>query len=152
MKLLQKLLGYYTAIDGFLESERQTAQDDTNLESKVEERQRINDQAYFLLCWGQLETELDNCCRNAIRKRKDNPDWTKRRGWDLYNPDEKRLSGISFEERVSLVLDRMAGEFGRAMHWYHLRNRIAHGGSYENRIDLNAVMAEFYQIQRKIAE
>ena len=153
MKFIAELLGHYVAIDRHLEMERHSVAHDASRESTIARRQKINDQAYFVLCWGQLETELDDSCRNAIRKRRDNPDWTKRRGWDLYNPEDPRLSGLSFDKRVSLVLDRLAGhgsEWSKVMHWYQLRNLIAHGGSYENRIDLNFVIADFYQIQRKI--
>lgn len=154
MKVIPELLGHYNAIDQYLELELQSVASDLNRRTQIERRQKFNDQAYFVLCWGQLETEMDECCRNAIRKRKNNPDWTKRRGWDLYDPEDKRLSGLSFGERVSLVLDKQAGrgsEWSKFMKWYDLRNMIAHGGSYEQRIELNFVIGEFYQIQSKIA-
>lgn len=155
MRFIQELLGHYNAIDQHLESELQSNAQDHARKKKIEQRQKINDQAYFVLCWGQLETELNESCRAAIRKRRNNRDWTKRRGWDLYNPDEERLSGLSFEERVSLVLDRQAGpgsEWSLVMKWYALRNMIAHGGSYEQRILLKIVIADFYRIQGKIAK
>jgi hypothetical protein len=106
MKRIPEFLAYYNAIDGHLESELQLQAHNPGQKAQLKLRLVVNDQAYFVLCWGQLEAELDESCRAAIRRRKNNVDWTKRRAWDLYNPDEKRLSGLSFEERVSLVLDK----------------------------------------------
>jgi hypothetical protein len=154
MRSIQELLGHYSAIDQFLETQRLSGPRDAGWLSSIERRQILNDQAWFVLCWGQLETRLDDGCRSAIRKRRANPDWTKRRGWDLYNPEDKRLSGLSFEERVSLVLDRQLGggsAWNMVMKWYALRNLVAHGGTYAKRIDLNGVVGEFYQIESKIA-
>lgn len=154
MKRIPEFLGHYNAIDGYLESQLQLQANNPGQKTRLTRRQVVNDQAYFVLCWGQLEAELDELCRKAIRKRKNNADWMKRRAWDLYNPDDKRLSGLSFEERVSLVLDKQdnsGGEWKMVMTYYAQRNNIAHGGSHEQRIDLNSVIKEFYQIQSKIA-
>jgi len=56
-----------------------------------------------------LEAEIDASRRAAIRSRKAHADWTVRHAWDLYNPDDKRISGLSFEDRVALVVDRSGG-------------------------------------------
>jgi hypothetical protein len=153
MRNLPELLAFYNSIDAQLESEWKSFAVDAARREKIERGQKTNDHAYFLLCWGQLEIELDDACREAIRKRFRNPDWPKRRGWDLYNPDDPKISGLRFDERVSLVLDKLAagGEWKMAMKWYGLRNFIAHGGSYEQRIDLNLVTMEFYKVQSAIA-
>ena len=152
MKRLPELVGFHEAVDLDLEERRLKAA--TGIErQKVDIRQRINYHAYFLLCWGQLEVEIDSACRDAIRARRDDPDWKKRRGWDLYNPDDRRLSGLTFEERLGLVLDRKSAgeELQKAMKWYSLRNFIAHGGSHEERIDLAEVTKEFYLIQGAVS-
>ena len=152
MKSLPELIAYYVLIDQYLETEWRSASSAPLDQAKIEIRQRLNDHAYFLLCWGQIEVQHNESCRDALRKRRANPDWTKRRGWDLYNPDEKRLSGLSFEDRVTLVLDKEAksGEWKMVIKWYNLRNSIAHGGSYEQRIELSLVVSEFYQVQSAI--
>ena len=140
MKLIPECLGHYNAIDQLLESELQSIVSDTKRKLQLEQRQEINDQVYFVLSWGQLEAELNESCRAAIRRRQSNPDWTRRRAWDLCDPDDKRLSGLSFEERVSFVLDKrdhVGGEWKLVMTYYAQRNRIAHCGSHEQRIDLN---------------
>ena len=117
---------------------------------RIEAEQVLNDQAYFVLCWGQIETAIDERCRDAIRRRRTHADWQVRRGWDLYNPDDPRLSGLSFESRASLVLDRSEGRgrpFAIAIRHYEARNRIAHGRLVQARIDVVAVIRDFYGIQ-----
>ncbi len=44
----------------------------------------INDQAYFVLAWGQLEADIDKACRH--------------------------LSGLSFENRMTLVPEKGSGD------------------------------------------
>ena len=151
MKDLATIEATYSKIDGALEQQRDTATaaGDRTAASHVEQRQRINDQAYFVLCWGQLELEINTRCRNAIRRRWKSRQWQTRRGWDLYNPDDDRLSGLSFENRTALILDRKAGPgspWARVMRHYQVRNQIAHGTLLAQRIDVSATVADFYTI------
>jgi hypothetical protein len=142
----------YIEIDGELEAQRSTARTngDANAVTRIEAKQRINDQAYFVLCWGQLETAIDDACRAAMRSRQSSGNWAIRRAWDLYNPDDNRLSGLRFEDRAVLVLDRSAGPgspWAKVMGYYALRNQIAHGDLQAERIDVDEVVKEFFQIQ-----
>jgi hypothetical protein len=117
---------------------------------KIEAKQVLNDQAYFVLCWAQLEIEIDEKCRNAIRSRIKSGNWATRRAWDLFNPYDKRLSGLSFEERTALVLDKGGGRgspWARVMDYYALRNKIAHGTPSGQHVDVPAVVQNFYVIQ-----
>lgn len=114
------------------------------------EQQILNDQAYFLLCWGQLETEIDDKCRDAVRRRRGDPAWQVRRGWDLYNPDDPRLSGLVFEDRVRLVLDEQAGRgspYALTLKHYGVRNQIAHGKLQATRISVSAFFRDCTIIQ-----
>jgi hypothetical protein len=123
---------------------------DSHAVKSVELKQRMNDQAYFVLSWGQLEAAIDSTCRNAIRYRQASGNWAVRRAWDFYNPDDDRLSGLRFESRVALVLDRRGGPdspWAKVMSHYSLRNQIAHGTLLAHRIDVDAVAQEFFQIQ-----
>ena len=118
--------------------------------TKIRAAQILNDQAYFLLGWGQLEVEIDQRCRAAIRLRRHDPDWRVRRAWELYNPDEPRLSGLTFDNRVRLVLDQREGRgspFSRTMSHYEVRNRIAHGQLRSSRVDVSAFVQDCYVIQ-----
>ena len=115
------------------------------------ERERsINDQAYFVLAWGQLEADIEGACREAIRNGQSHEDWRSRRAWSLYNPDDRRLSGLSFENRLTLVLERGTGDWKRTMELYNVRNQIAHGALLSARIDMARVMEDFSRIQSSL--
>ena len=113
--------------------------------------QRINDQAYFVLAWGQLEADVDEACRDVIRSGQSQQDWRFRRIWSLYDPDSRRLSGLSFENRLSLVLSKSSTEWKTTMKHYELRNRIAHGKLYSSRIDVGYVIQQFSHISEVLA-
>jgi len=149
MQNLAAIVAVYNEIDGNFERNREVAMaaGDRTTAMKIEEQQRLNDQAYFILCWGQLETAIDDKCRQAIRSGKQNSNWTISRAWALYNPDDKRLSGLSFEDRAALVLDRDQPFWKDTIRYYNLRNQIAHGQLQADRIDVPKVVAEFYIIQ-----
>jgi hypothetical protein len=110
-------------------------------------KQLLNDQAYFVLCWAQLESKIDNACRAVIERRQSDANWEMRRGFDFYNPHDKRLSGLAFDRRVALVLDSGAGPTGpyaRVMTYYETRNKIAHGELEVRRIMVSEIVADFY--------
>jgi hypothetical protein len=149
---LPHIRAVYLEVDAELEAQRSAASASGNKDavSRIDLKQRINDQAYFVLCWGQLETAIDETCRNAIRTRRGSGNWMVRRAWDLYNPDDDRLSGLRFENRTALVLDQSAGSgspWAKVMHYYAVRNQIAHGELQAQRIDVDEVVQEFFQIQ-----
>src|SRR5204863_186853 len=80
----------YEEIDRGFDSEHRdarTAGDEASAR-RIEQKQLLNDQAYFVLCWGQVETEIDEACRTAIRRRQSNASWDVRRGFDFYDPDD----------------------------------------------------------------
>jgi hypothetical protein len=152
MQDLAALAAACAELDAYYESLLSQSEEsgDRAIVDRTERKQRLNDQAYFVLCWGQLEVAIDNACRTAIRKRRASLDWAVRRAWDLYNPEDKRLSGLGFEDRVALVLDRRGGPgspWARVQFYYALRNQIAHGMLRPDRIDVTSAVGEFYQIQ-----
>ena len=149
MKRLAEIVAAFSDIDGRFERSW-NANSDEVFRERLGKRQVLNDQAYFLLCWGQLETEIDERCRFTIRHRRASTDWQVRRGWDIYNPDDRRLSGLSFEERASLVLDRDGGygsAYATAMRHYVVTNRIAHGKLESARVDVVQAARDFYAVQ-----
>ena len=114
MKDLTAIGAVYVEIDTILEAMRGLALDtsDAVKAKQIEAKQTLNDQAYFILGWGQMETAINQTCRSAIRRRRASIDRNTRRAWELYNPDDRRLSGLSFEDRAALVLDRQADRPG----------------------------------------
>lgn len=157
MRSLPEILAVYGQLDLVLENERVTAEGAGNTARvrQIEGRQVINDQAYFVLCWGQLETAVDEKCREAIRRRIADEKWEQRRAWDIYNPDDKRLSGLTFEDRVALVVDRGGGRgsaWAKMMQYYQIRNRIAHGELGTTRIEVNEVVKDFYVVAAQLRD
>lgn len=146
---LRAIVGLYEDIDGSLETLRQAAETAgaEDERGQIEHRQTINDQAYFILAWGQLEAAIEEACRDAIRVGRENSDWRQRRVWNLYNPEDRRLSGPRFQDRLSLVLDRNTDEWRRTMRHYEVRNQIAHGQLRPERIDVSSVIEDFHVIE-----
>ena len=141
---------YHEIDDGLVDLiEAATIASDPRLE-KLLQKQIINEQAYFLLCWGQLESEINDACEALIARRRSNPNWELRRGFDFYDPDDTRLR---FERRVAMVLDRGAGRGGphaKVLSYYRIRNGIAHGALASVLVDLRKMIPEFYLIQAAI--
>ena len=100
---------------------------------------------------GNWRPTSDEACRNAIRHAQSHQDWRYRRAWSLYNPDDRRLSGLSFENRVTLVLERGSREWKRTMQLYSVRNQIAHGTLLSERIDVSSEIQEFFHIRLSLA-
>ena len=144
MRDLPRIFAVYNQIDGALEQQRARGL------AEAEFSQVVNDQAYFLICWGQLEVAIDERCRDAVRRRRADPDWQVRRAWDLYNPEESRFSGLTFEGRVMLVLDGRGGRgspFALTVKHYGIRNQIAHGRLIATRVNVSAFVGDCYTIQ-----
>ena len=117
---------------------------------RIGRKQRINDQAYFVLAWGQFEADIVETCRETIRKAQENRDWRSRRAWALYNPEDPRLSGLSFENRLALILEKGTDNWKRTIQLYSVRNQIAHGKLQSERIDVSSVIQDFYAIQSSL--
>lgn len=149
MKDLARIESVYIKVDLQLERERSNAT--TSDAAKIQAEQALNDQAYFVLCWGQLELEVDQICRRAIMARSAHADWQIRRSWYLYNPKDKRLSGLSFEDRAALVMDRddksKGSAWAKTMFHYKARNEIAHGRLQATRIDVSAFVQDCSLVQ-----
>ena len=153
MSDLQAIATVYEQIDLHLRSQRDVedrAGEDL-APDPVDEEQRINDQAYFVLAWGQLEADIEEACREAIREGQSDEEWRHRRAWSLYNPEDRRLSGLSFENRLTLVVEKGSDDWKRTMQLYNVRNQIAHGDLLSGRIDMERVIQDFFRIQSSLA-
>ena len=153
MSDLQAIADVYEQMDLRLrslhETEDRTGEDPAP--APVDREQRINDQAYFVLAWGQLEADIEEACREAIREGQSHEDWRHRRAWSLYNPEDRRLSGLSFENRLTLVIEKGSDDWKRTMELYNVRNQVAHGALLSARIDMERVIRDFFRIQSSLA-
>ena len=137
MKDLPELQAAFGAVDDLIDNQAGAA---------WHRRRLINQEAYFVLAWAQFEREVDDACRDLIRRRRAETRWELRRGFDIYNPDDKRLAGLSFDERLSFVLDRDSPEIGRARAYYTLRNAVAHGTAFATGIDFEQIVPDLFAI------
>lgn len=85
----------------------------------------INRQAYFVLLFTQLETEVNRLCEDAIRSGCDLPDWTQRRAWEVLR--QRGVRNIHFMDRVALLTDKGRTVYKLIKELYDTRNKIAHG-------------------------
>ena len=150
MRDLPAIVAAYEQLDTHLEGLRSAGAAGEGGRDRIARMQRINDQAYFVLAWGQFESSVEDACREAIRSGQAQRDWKSSRAWSLHNPDDRRLSGLRFEDRLALVLDRGSENWRRAMRHYNLRNQIAHGTLRSERIEVTTVVREFYLIQSSL--
>lgn len=151
MKRLPEIAAAHALIDSWLEGLRQEAveQGNSSKVDKIDERKKINDQAYFVLGWGQMETAVNGACLKAVKKWSHDSHRNKRRAWSIIEVSRSDKIRLSFEQRAELILDEKdtAAHYKRLMQHYELRNRIAHGAAVADSIDFPAVIAEFNMIQ-----
>lgn len=148
MKELPAIEAIYTQLATYLDGKLNEARQQANQAAidRVEKQQLINDSAYFILVWGQLEAKINDVCEKAVRKRSSSVNWRTRRAWDAHDPDNLRAK---FEDRAALVLDRAntkSDAYKKTMQYYGQRNRVAHGTSLATGIDVPFIITEVYQI------
>ena len=150
MSNLQEILALYRKIDNHFDDllDSCTEAGDMTGRYRVEKEQEINDQAYFVLAWGQLEADVDDACQGVIETGRAQEDWRYQRPWNLYDPENPRLS---FRNRLKLVLRQDTEEWQLAVDHYGMRNKIAHGTLLSERIDVSSVILYFERIQSSLA-
>ena len=72
----------YQEVDNFFEGLRDQAKE-AEERCRIEYQQKLNEQACFVLAWGQLEAEINEACRNAIHLGQSHEEWRYRRAWSL---------------------------------------------------------------------
>ena len=147
MSDLEAIASLYQQVDNSLDVLRERC-DAAEERDRVARQQRLNEQAYFVLAWGQFEATIDATCRDAIRHGQSHEKWEYRRAWNLYDPDNLRLS---FRNRLTLVLDQSSVDWKRTVELYEVRNQIAHGALRSEGIDVSAVVEDFSRIQSSLA-
>ena len=100
---------------------------------------------------GSIGGRYSDACRSTIRHAQTHGNWRDRRVWILYNPDDRRLSGLNFENRVDARPREGLVNWRKVLQHYRVRNQIAHGRLRSQRIDVSSVIEEFYLIQASLA-
>ncbi len=83
MSDLGAIAALYQQVDNYLEGlrDRYDAASETEDRDSVARQQRLNEQAYFVLAWGQFEARISDACRDAIRRG--HQEWRYRRADDV---------------------------------------------------------------------
>ncbi len=149
MSDLEAIAALYQQVDNYLEDlrDRYDAAGEAEERDRIARQQRLNEQAYFVLAWGQLEAKISDVCQDAIRLGQSHQEWRHRRAWSLYDSENPRLS---FRNRLTLVLDRSSNEWKRTLELYEVRNQIAHGDLRSEGIDIPTVIEDFFRIQSSL--
>ena len=143
---LEAIAVLFQQIDNSLENlrEQHDAAGKVDDSDRVARQQILNEQARFVLAWGQLEADIDDACRAAIKLGKSNRDWRQKRAWIMYDEVYDRLS---FRNRLTIVLDRSSDEWRKTVEHQEVRNQIAHGDLRHTGINLPTVIEDFRHIQ-----
>lgn len=154
MKDLAAITAVYSEFATTLDTQAAQAREAKNavLVDRITHKRRINDSAYFILIWGQLEAEINRVAELAVRNRRSSIRWEDRRAWDAYDPENMRAK---FEDRAALVLDRLnvaSDAYRRTIRYYGWRNGIAHGATLATGIDVPAIIGDLYQIAGELQD
>jgi hypothetical protein len=114
---------------------------------QMEARRNVLERGVFVLMFGQFETAVTSTFENAVQARCTNPDWTRRRGWDISLFNSKR---VPFDLKLAMVLDRQSPSFGRILDTYGTRNHCAHGGTTNAVGSIDALEADLYRWQGEL--
>ena len=145
MKSFREILRAYLAVDTLLQAEGAAAGTATKKAAWAGNR-RINDQAYFVILFAQLEEKIDASSESLVTKRAQGAGWSSRRPWDTFDPTR-----MSFKGRVSLLVDKRSTEYAKIMKYYIIRCDLAHGIVYANMpIVIVTVAADFQALAAKL--
>ena len=121
------------------ESEDFTPDESRDTKLAISIKQSINDQAYFLLAWGQIEAQ--------IRKAHDEADrLDKSRGLV-----KQRHGRLSFKKQLSGVFEKTSKDWEQVWDYYKLRNDIAHGNLKMEFLAFSGIVSDFFEIQSKLS-
>lgn len=101
----------------------------------------------FVLLFAQFEREVTDYFVDAHNARSTNPDWTRRRGWDVPSYNSRR---VPFETKLALVLDQLSPSHRQVMSAYTLRNHCAHGGNVQPVGSIDQFVQDLYTWQAEL--
>ncbi|MGA2793190.1 MAG: hypothetical protein ABSE69_06585 [Roseiarcus sp.] len=135
---------YDWMIDAY-EAEVPTARAAGNLD-RLEEKRDILERGVFVMLFGQFESAVNDLFEIACDTRSANPDWPRRRGWDIpaYLDLKNRRRRVPFETKLALLLDRHDPARAKIMHAYGVRSHSAHGGSTEAIASIDQFVQDLY--------
>lgn len=115
--------------------------------AQLEDTRDSLERGVFVLLFAQFEREVTEYFSTARDARSSNPDWTRRRGWDIPTYNSRR---IPFETKLALVLDQLSPSHRQVMRAYNLRNHCAHGGNVQPVGSIDQFVQDLYTWQAEL--
>jgi hypothetical protein len=117
-------------------------------EAGIKEVRKLNDQAYFMILFAQMEDIISKKAERLVRIKKNSlKNWGSRRSWDIINKD---IVQVHFKSRLGLLLDIKGKEFLTISKYYKIRNDIAHKGTTTQSIFMPVVSADIEAITKML--
>jgi hypothetical protein len=92
------------------------------------DRRAINEQAYFVIIFAQLEDYINTQCRRLVASKRSQTSWKRKRLWDKISVP--RIDRVPFMDRVALLTKRGDADYNIVKALYDARCALAHGGTY----------------------
>ncbi|MCK1390110.1 hypothetical protein [Bradyrhizobium sp. 1] len=117
---------------------RAFASDDDVLFDKASEMRKRNDQAYFLYLFTRFEAAVNDAVM-VVRDNRILPTiaWSERRMWETLN--RREIKDVAFLTRVEILIDKSRSEYATVKAYYEGRNKVAHGGIWEEQFVIPAI-------------
>lgn len=123
MDLFRIILQAHSEANGQLDRKERGARS-ADGKAKWAQRRMVNDHAYFVMLFAQLESLVDERCDKLVAGKKAGRHWKARRLWDSIDLDR-----LAFMQRVALLCEKGQAVYGKVRRYYGIRCEIAHGDS-----------------------
>ena len=146
MKSLAPIAKAYQVVDAYLAHEEERVL--PNAKARWTNVRTINDQAYFVVIFAQLEAHVNEQWEKLVRRKRTAP-WPRRRLWE--NIDLKQLERISFKDKVALLINKETDAYKKIIQYSAIRNRLAHGElSSTSPVAIDSVIVEIGHLARQL--
>jgi negative regulator of genetic competence, sporulation and motility len=119
-------------------------------ELKIQNKRKLNDQAYFLFMFTRLEERVSSQVTLLINQKSTTiTNYRNKRAWQILKSknDDDRLH---FKEKASLLLTFGGADYTLVLVYYKQRNTIAHGGTVPA-INIPTVLTDFKRLYAALA-
>jgi hypothetical protein len=148
------MIEYQNIYEAYLEAngillERETRARKPASIARWNKKRQLNDQAYFIMLFAQLEDKINRLCVSLITKKKGLAKWGMRRSWDVI--EHADIDRFPFKKRVALLVEKGTTDYNDIKDYYDIRNDIAHGNvSAVGTIIITTVAAHIKEISSRL--
>ncbi|MCX7046202.1 MAG: hypothetical protein NTX50_12045 [Candidatus Sumerlaeota bacterium] len=127
MSYIRHIYAAYLHSDAAFDEQEARAHSTQRKEQWTRKRE-LNNYAYFILLFTQLEDHINEECRKLIVRKSAAGTWRGKRLWDSIE-----LENLNFKQRVALLAEKGGTDFNKITEYYKVRCEIAHGDSSPRR-------------------